>query len=128
MIGSRAAEVGLRRALGFALAFALALPCCTTFMQPMACTATEEACAELHDVKFCEGVVVAATGSDCAAAGLIPGKPFCYVATVRCVRTIYALRDRDCVVREYTPVRDGYECSPGAPTFGPPSGSCARGD
>jgi len=109
---------GLRRVLGLALTVALTLPCCTTFMRPVTCGDKRHACGERHDVKFCENVVVAVEGADCAGAGLIAGKPFCYVSSGPCVHTTYALKDRDCVVREYTPLREWYECSPGTPTFG----------
>jgi hypothetical protein len=109
----------LRHVAGLALASALLLPCCTTFMRAIDCGGRPWACAELHDVRFCENVVVTAEGADCAGAGLSAGKPFCYVSTARCVHTTYALKDHDCVVREYTPVREWSECSTGTPTFGP---------
>ncbi len=109
----------LGRGIGVALMLGAALTCCTTFVRPIACGPTPRACGEMHDARFCENIVVAAKGADCASAGLSAGQRFCYV-TMRgpCVWTTYALVGRDCVVSEYTPVREWYDCSPGTPTFG----------
>jgi hypothetical protein len=86
-------------------------------MRSVACGDRERVCGDLHDARFCESIVVALDGGDCASVGLIVGKPFCFISTASCVHTTYALKDKDCVVREYTPVREWYACSPGTPTF-----------
>lgn len=108
----------LVRILGVVLGAALSLPCCTTFMRPVVCGDTRFACGEVRDAKFCENVVTSVEGPDCAQAGLSPGKRFCFVSKGPCVHTTYALKDRDCAVREYTPVREWSHCSAGTPTFG----------
>ena len=108
-----------RGGIGVALMLGAALTCCTTFVRAIACGPTARACGEMHDVRFCENVVVASKGADCASAGLSAGQRFCYVAARGpCVWTTYALDGRDCVVSEYAPVREWYECSPGTPPFG----------
>jgi hypothetical protein len=109
---------GLRR-LSFALATAVALPSCTTYIQPVECGDEERKCGERHDVKFCENVVRVVEGADCAKAGLVAGKTFCFVSLGRCVSTRYALKDQDCRVLEYDPQREWYACSRGTPTFVP---------
>jgi hypothetical protein len=102
-----------------ALAIAAAPSSCTTFMQPEDCAGETHKCGEHHDVTFCENVAVAVAGNDCAKAGIVPSKPFCFVSTGPCVSTNYALKDQDCRVVQYEPVRYTYECAPGTPTFGP---------
>jgi hypothetical protein len=102
-----------------ALTIAMVPASCTTFMSPEDCAGEAHKCGEHHDVTFCESVAVAVAGNDCAKAGLAPSKPFCFVSTGPCVSTNYALKDHDCRVVQYEPVRYSYECSPGTPTFGP---------
>jgi len=102
-----------------ALALAFALQGCTTFMQPEDCGGESHRCGEHHDVTFCESLALAVEGNDCAKAGLAPSKPFCFVSTGPCVGTKYALKDQDCRVVQYEPLRYWGECSPGTPTFGP---------
>jgi len=95
------------------------LPCCTTFVQPVACGPQARACGERHDVVFCESMALAVQGTDCPSAGLSAGKPFCYVSAGPCVHTTYALKNRDCVVLRYDPLGERGECPSGTPTFGP---------
>jgi hypothetical protein len=83
------------------------------------CGTNPYTCGEHQDVRFCESVVESVEGADCSSAGLVTGKPFCFVASGRCVSTTYALRDEDCVVVRYEPVREWYDCSPGVPIFAP---------
>jgi hypothetical protein len=102
-----------------ALAVILVLPSCTTVVQPADCGGRPYACADLHDVKFCESRAVALEGKDCANAGLSVGKPFCFVSTNQCATTTYALKGLDCTVSRYDRLREWSECSPGTLTFRP---------
>lgn len=111
-------SVARRRLPSLALATVVLLPCCTTYMHPVDCGGVEHKCGERHDVRFCENVVRAEEGADCAKVGLAVGKPFCFVSLGPCVSTDYALKGQDCRVVEYDAVREWYACSPGTPTFG----------
>lgn len=109
-----------RRSLGLALALLLVLPCCTAYVRPVACGPKKYACADRHDVLFCETMALAVQGADCAAVGLSAGRPFCYVSAGHCVHDIkYALADRDCVVLRHELLGERDECPPGTPAFAP---------
>jgi len=108
------------RLLGLAVALLLVLPCCTTYVRPVACGQQKFACGERHDVLFCVTVALAVQGADCAQVGLSVGKPFCYVSAGHCVQDIqYALQDRDCVVLRHELLGERDECPQGTSTFGP---------
>jgi hypothetical protein len=96
---------------------ALAVASCTTYLRPVECRGGPFKCNEPLDVAFCEYVATSVEGSDCARLGLADGKSFCVVTHDRCRSTRYALRDADCRVVRYEPVREFRECSPGTPTF-----------
>lgn len=99
---------------------AASLPSCTTFIRPVKCEGPPFTCNDRTDVKFCEYEAVALDGADCADVGLVTSKNFCVVTAAACVDTTYAVKDRDCKVREYRAVREWRECHPGTPTFNAP--------
>jgi hypothetical protein len=91
---------------------------CFTPMRPVRCESGHPYhCNDESDVKFCESEVVATEGADCAAMGLVPRSRFCFVTRSRCVRTEYRVKDRDCRVVDYQPLREWSECSAGTQTF-----------
>lgn len=102
------------------LAGAATLPSCTTYIRPVKCEGPPFTCNERTDVKFCEYEAVALAGADCADVGLVASKSFCVVTASACVDTTYAVKDRDCKVREYRAVREWRACPPGTPTFNAP--------
>jgi hypothetical protein len=110
--------VAVRRSmLGLGLAALLVLPSCTTYMQAVQCGGGERTCGERRDVRFCENVARRIEGADCAKAGLVEGKPFCFASKEPCVSTTYALQGQDCRIVEYDAVREWPTCSAGTPTF-----------
>ena len=102
------------------IAGAALLPSCTTFIRPVKCEGPPFTCNERTDVKFCEYSAVAVEGADCADVGLVAAKNFCVVTATACVDTTYAVKDRDCKVREYRAVREWRQCTSGTPTFNAP--------
>jgi hypothetical protein len=109
----------MRRLAGSLVATAVALPCCTTFVEPTTCSQGASACGGIHDARFCENVAIAVEGADCTALNIVQSKPFCVVTTSACIDTHYAVKDRDCRVTRYQGVRDSAysDCPPGAPMF-----------
>lgn len=111
-----------RLILAALLVATLSLVGCTTTIQPVACQGGPYRCnAESRDVKFCEDEVVAVEGADCTDLGLAPSKHFCVVKSQdeACADTHYALKGRDCEVRQYRALREWRDCSAGTPTFAP---------
>jgi hypothetical protein len=103
--------------VGFPLAAAAALSSCTTFMHPVTCSGGAFHCGPASDVRFCESVALVVEGTDCTTLGLAPHKRFCFVSRTQCVSTTYAVKDRDCRIVRYEPLKDWSECSEGTPTF-----------
>ena len=97
----------------------LALPGCTTFVQPTSCEAKATRCAGIHDARFCDIVATAVEGADCAGLGLVPSQHICIVTRSACTHTDYAVKDRDCRMLRYEAVRSSWdnECPAGAPVF-----------
>ncbi len=109
-----------RRARGLAVAAAILLPSCTTFVRPTTCKPGSTSCnGEPPDERFCEYVVLAAEGADCASLGMVVSRHFCVVRPGPCVDTTYAVTDHDCRVLRYETLRDSThdDCPPGAPMF-----------
>jgi hypothetical protein len=97
----------------------LAMPACTTFVQPTSCEAKATSCAGIHDARFCDIVATAVEGADCAALGLVPSQHFCVVTRSACIHSDYVVKGRDCRVLQYEAARSTWyaDCPAGAAVF-----------
>jgi hypothetical protein len=97
----------------------VALPRCTTFVQPTSCKDRASSCGGIRDARFCDIVADEVEGADCEELGLLPSRHFCVVTRSACVHADYAVKGRDCRVHRYETVRSTWyaDCPPGAPAF-----------
>ena len=97
----------------------VALPRCTTFVQPTSCKNGASSCGGIRDARFCDIVADEVEGADCELLGVLPSHHFCVVTRSACVHADYAVKGRDCRVRRYEPVRSTWyaDCPPGVPVF-----------
>ena len=107
------------RATGLAILAVVALPSCTTFVQPTSCKDKATSCGGIRDARFCDIVAVEVEGADCEVLGLFRSHHFCVVTGSACVHADYAVKGRDCRVRRYESVRSTWyaDCPPGSPVF-----------
>jgi hypothetical protein len=120
MARERRAVFRLKLVRNLVFVVAAGLPSCTTYIQPVTCEGPPFSCNERTDVKFCEYEAVALDGPDCSGVGLVASKDFCVVTATACRNTTYAVKDRDCTVLQYRPVREWRTCPAGTPTFNAP--------